>query len=322
MNVIRKNTLKEYGEPIKYGTSTPEIKKEIKRVLKGLAPELNCNISVSTRAYLEDLTIIINNNNLYKSFFNLERYKIDNHYIMKSDLNSWDMLHDVKKYYFRINQPQNFENVRELLKDKYNFIFNMIINKAITGGVFERFQIRILIEPTPANWSGFNPNIYKPANKHVNDLIHFLSNKNNNCHYMTGREYNNYRENRALHAKLNKIQPDNIINCDYEISAVFPHLNKNNTIKENDAEIKRNPEYCRAHISKMIIIKDKKNYNLFVNNLLNDFNFITGGGTYKNDRGELVRECIAVNDLLIDSEGYTYARYVGRPQLSAAIMGL
>ena len=119
-------------------------------------------------------------------------------------------------------------------------------------------------------------------------------------------------------------------------NAQFANLNKNNTLDQYKKEVEAGAYYLNTlKVTREIHFKDLKSYNLYINMLLHDFDFIDGtGGSYTDDLRinsmtdyynmtseeqksvEWLLQGIAVyvNDELmfvVDAQGYCYARYVG-----------
>lgn len=119
-------------------------------------------------------------------------------------------------------------------------------------------------------------------------------------------------------------------------NAYFANLNKNNTLERYQKEVENGDYYNNTlKVTREIHFKDEESYNLYVNMLLHDFDFINGtGGSYTDDLRinsmtdyynmtseeqksvEWLLKGIAVyidNELMfvIDAQGYCYARYVG-----------
>lgn len=119
-------------------------------------------------------------------------------------------------------------------------------------------------------------------------------------------------------------------------NAYFANLNKNNTLEQYQEEVSKGDYYLNTlKVTREIHFNDEKSYNLYINMLLHDFDFIDGtGGSYTDDlrinsmtdyynmSGEeqktvewlLQGVAIYVNNELmfvVDAQGYCYARYVG-----------
>lgn len=119
-------------------------------------------------------------------------------------------------------------------------------------------------------------------------------------------------------------------------NAYFANLNKNNTLERYQEEVAKGDYYLNTlKATREVHFKDLKSYNLYINMLLHDFDFIDGtGGSYTDDLRinsmtdyynmtseeqktiEWLLQGIAVyvNDELmfvVDAQGYSYARYVG-----------
>lgn len=119
-------------------------------------------------------------------------------------------------------------------------------------------------------------------------------------------------------------------------NAQFANCNKNNTLEQYQEEVEKGDYYNDTlKVTREIHFKDLKSYNLYINMLLHDFDFIDGtGGSYTDDLRinsmtdyynmtseeqksvEWLLQGIAVyvNDELmfvVDAQGYSYARYVG-----------
>lgn len=122
----------------------------------------------------------------------------------------------------------------------------------------------------------------------------------------------------------------------YVKNAYFANLNKNNTLNQYKEEVAKGDYYLNTlKVTREIHFKDEKSYNLYINMLLHDFDFIDGtGGSYTDDLRinsmtdyynmtseeqktvEWLLQGVAVyvnNELMfvIDAQGYCYARYVG-----------
>lgn len=119
-------------------------------------------------------------------------------------------------------------------------------------------------------------------------------------------------------------------------NAYFANLNKNNTLERYQEEVAKGDYYLNTlKVTREVHFKDLKSYNLYINMLLHDFDFIDGtGGSYTDDLRinsmtdyynmtseeqktiEWLLKGVAVyidNELMfvIDAQGYCYARYVG-----------
>lgn len=119
-------------------------------------------------------------------------------------------------------------------------------------------------------------------------------------------------------------------------NAYFANLNKNNTLERYQEEVENGDYYNNTlKVTREIHFKDEESYNLYINMLLHDFDFINGtGGSYTDDLRinsmtdyynmtseeqksvEWLLQGIAVyvnNELMfvVDAQGYCYARYVG-----------
>ena len=119
-------------------------------------------------------------------------------------------------------------------------------------------------------------------------------------------------------------------------NAYFANLNKNNTLERYQEEVAKGDYYLNTlKVTREIHFKDEESYNLYINMLLHDFDFIDGtGGSYTDDLRinsmtdyynmtseeqktvEWLLKGVAVyvnNELMfvVDAQGYCYARYVG-----------
>lgn len=119
-------------------------------------------------------------------------------------------------------------------------------------------------------------------------------------------------------------------------NAQFANMNKNNTLEEYQEKIAESDYYLNTlKVTREIHFKDVKAYNLYINMLLHDFDFIEGtGGSYTDDLRinamadyynmskeekatvEWLLQGIAVyvsGELMfvVDAQGFSYARYVG-----------
>ncbi|WP_195515377.1 LPD29 domain-containing protein [Paraclostridium bifermentans] len=119
-------------------------------------------------------------------------------------------------------------------------------------------------------------------------------------------------------------------------NAYFANLNKNNTLERYQEEVSKGDYYLNTlKVTREVHFKDLESYNLYINMLLHDFDFIDGtGGSYTDDLRinsmtdyynmtseeqktiEWLLKGVAVyidNELtfVIDAQGYCYARYVG-----------
>ena len=119
-------------------------------------------------------------------------------------------------------------------------------------------------------------------------------------------------------------------------NAYFANLNKNNTLERYQEEVAKGDYYLNTlKVTREVHFKDLESYNLYINMLLHDFDFIDGTGEsytddlrinsmtdYYNMTSEeqktvewlLQGIAVYVNDELmfvVDAQGYSYARYVG-----------
>lgn len=119
-------------------------------------------------------------------------------------------------------------------------------------------------------------------------------------------------------------------------NAYFANLNKNNTLERYQEEVSKDDYYLNTlKVTREVHFKDLKSYNLYINMLLHDFDFIDGtGGSYTDDLRinsmtdyynmtseeqktiEWLLKGVAVyvnNELMfvVDAQGYCYARYIG-----------
>ena len=119
-------------------------------------------------------------------------------------------------------------------------------------------------------------------------------------------------------------------------NAYFANLNKNNTLERYQEEVSKGDYYLNTlKVTREFHFKDLESYNLYINMLLHDFDFIDGtGGSYTDDLRinsmtdyynmtseeqktiEWLLKGVAVyvnNELMfvVDAQGYCYARYVG-----------
>lgn len=119
-------------------------------------------------------------------------------------------------------------------------------------------------------------------------------------------------------------------------NAYFANLNKNNTLEQYKKEVAIGAYYLNTlKVTREVHFRDLESYNLYINMLLHDFDFIDGtGGSYTDDLRinsmtdyynmteeekksvEWLLQGIAVyvnNELMfvIDAQGFSYARYVG-----------
>ena len=119
-------------------------------------------------------------------------------------------------------------------------------------------------------------------------------------------------------------------------NAYFANLNKNNTLEQYKKEVAIGAYYLNTlKVTREVHFRDLESYNLYINMLLHDFDFIDGtGGSYTDDLRinsmtdyynmteeekksvEWFLKGIAVyynNELMfvVDAQGYSYARYVG-----------
>nr|DAE29950.1 MAG TPA: Large polyvalent protein associated domain 29 [virus sp. ctE0n6] len=119
-------------------------------------------------------------------------------------------------------------------------------------------------------------------------------------------------------------------------NAYFANLNKNNTLERYQEEVAKCDYYLNTlKVTREIHFKDLESYNLYINMLLHDFDFIDGtGGSYTDDLRinsmtdyynmtseeqktiEWLLQGVAIyvnNELMfvVDAQGYCYARYVG-----------
>jgi hypothetical protein len=122
----------------------------------------------------------------------------------------------------------------------------------------------------------------------------------------------------------------------FVIDSKFANLNKNNTLEQYQEEVLKGDCYNQTvKVTREIYFNDSKSLELFSNLLLHDFDFITGtGGSYTDDNrinsmsdydnmSESERKTVQWNStgiavylndtiqFVIDSQGYSYARYVG-----------
>lgn len=130
------------------------------------------------------------------------------------------------------------------------------------------------------------------------------------------------------------------------ITALVGGIGKECNIKELDETIKENPQTGEALISRKVVFNSPAAYEAFTNYFLEDFSFLDGmGGTASDDirlegvenpfyklneeQRETVKiymnDCVAVYlldtlKLVIDPEGYSYARYTYKPTEESQIL--
>jgi len=97
----------------------------------------------------------------------------------------------------------------------------------------------------------------------------------------------------------------------------WANLNKNNTLKEYKEEVRNGDYYSqKGKITHVLEFTNWQAAEAFSNNLLSSFDFLKDkGGTYE-DNEEYINKVISVrysgNEyFVIDTQGYSYARYVG-----------
>ena len=122
------------------------------------------------------------------------------------------------------------------------------------------------------------------------------------------------------------------------IGSQFANLNKNDTLREYKKEVLKGDYYLQnVKVTKEVHFNTEESLNLFSNLLLNDFDFLQGeqsGGSYTDDNRinsmtdydnmtEEERKTVVFNlygvavyynnqlQFVIDTQGYSYARYVG-----------
>ncbi|KPK92391.1 hypothetical protein AMJ80_06620 [bacterium SM23_31] len=126
----------------------------------------------------------------------------------------------------------------------------------------------------------------------------------------------------------------------YDVTVAFPALNKNDWLSDNDKEIerKRNVEKCRIY---KIVKLTKKEWNEITNSLLesrdslweqiggcriDDESLLDGLKKWSDEWVQVIREhahikvvkveCKGYDPIYVNTEGYSYARYVGRGDLT------
>lgn len=139
-------------------------------------------------------------------------------------------------------------------------------------------------------------------------------------------EYNKQRaESDKLYndnVKIDKIENVKIINVedrDIFVLALEPSCNKNNWKITNDKEIEESSHLTKYKITDIVELNEDE-YNYFSFNLLNDYEFLSGkGGSESDDTTEkfLYSYAVAVyckgkEILIIDPQGYSYARYTSK----------
>lgn len=141
-------------------------------------------------------------------------------------------------------------------------------------------------------------------------------------------------KSKKLKEYLKKVTPLSKENVERElIEIAFPKLNKNNTIDLYNEQLEtKNYKLIPTKITKVVIL-DQEGYDIFVNNLLSNYEWMNGEGgcsstfekSYENCTNEedvknyydnafnLAIEVKAKNrmTLYVDPQGYGYARYVG-----------
>ena len=103
-----------------------------------------------------------------------------------------------------------------------------------------------------------------------------------------------------------------------KVVCLVPSLNKNHSKEYNDEEIEES-SYTNEFLITYKVIMTKKEYNYFINHLLEDYEFLSGkGGWSETDDGELeyflgvAIVCQDEETLVIDPSGSSYARYTCR----------
>jgi len=129
--------------------------------------------------------------------------------------------------------------------------------------------------------------------------------------------------------------PLSIQKANFKVNAKFPSLNKNNTWEEYEFQmIKTEPE--AALVTEIIVLTDES-FEEFKDSLLEDYHFLQGKGGIDSDADlrevnnfyeyspdeqkawikESYRLCVLIQNtkgenILVDPQGYSYARYCGK----------
>ncbi|QDY26988.1 LPD29 domain-containing protein [Clostridium botulinum] len=117
----------------------------------------------------------------------------------------------------------------------------------------------------------------------------------------------------------NKVKIENIEDKNIFITALEPSINKNNWKVDNDKYIDER-SYLNKYKITDIVYMNEENYNYFCFNLLDDYTFLENkGGTWTDDETEIVLYhggvcvyCEGKEPIIIDPQGYSYARYTNR----------
>lgn len=129
-----------------------------------------------------------------------------------------------------------------------------------------------------------------------------------------------YNNNVTIESLNNdNIKVINIEDKEIFVTALEPSLNKNNWKCDNDKYIDESSYINKYKISD-IVIMNEEDYNYFCFNLLNDYDFLQNkGGTWSDDEtdevlynGAVCIYCEGKEPLIIDPQGYSYARYTNR----------
>lgn len=133
--------------------------------------------------------------------------------------------------------------------------------------------------------------------------------------------YRGFTLNNLIVPTKEKVSFDNIeiietLDKNIFVNCLIPSLNKNNTKESNDIEIKESSSLNKFQVQKIVKLSLEQ-YDYFIDNLLDNYDFLSKTGGYELD--DITNElsfyygvtviCDNQETIIIDAEGYSYARY-------------